>query len=108
MTVLAERSARQRSWQLPWNVTLTASPRGFGNLKSSCSWWRMSWRRRESAVSALAQDAVSAIDVALGELSERQRQIGRLKRALQLGRGLTDEVTGIEQKSSQFRRALMK
>ena len=49
-----------------------------------------------TAVSALAQDAVSAIDVALGELSERQRQIGRLKRALQLGRGLTDEVTGIE------------
>jgi hypothetical protein len=48
------------------------------------------------AVSALAQDAVSAIDVALGELSERQRQIGRLKTALELGQELTNKVAAIE------------
>jgi hypothetical protein len=49
-----------------------------------------------NAVAALAQDAVSAIDVALGELSERQRQIGRLKTALELGQELTNKVATIE------------
>jgi hypothetical protein len=47
-------------------------------------------------VSALAQDTVSAIDVAFGELSERQRQVGRLKGALELGRELTNRIAAIE------------
>jgi DNA repair exonuclease SbcCD ATPase subunit len=49
-----------------------------------------------SAVSALVQDEVSAIDVALGEHSERQRQIGRLRGALELGRDLTARISAIE------------
>jgi hypothetical protein len=48
------------------------------------------------AVAALAQESVSAIDVALGELSERQRQIGRLRGALELGQALTKQVVDIE------------
>ena len=48
------------------------------------------------AVSSLAQESVSAIDVALGELSERQRQIGRLSSALDLGRALTKQIADIE------------
>jgi hypothetical protein len=49
-----------------------------------------------TAVSALTQEDVSAIDMALGELNERQRQIGRLKAALELGRQLTEKVSSIE------------
>jgi hypothetical protein len=49
-----------------------------------------------NAVSALAQEEVSAIDVALGELSERQRQIGRLKQALGLGQQLTEKIAQLE------------
>jgi hypothetical protein len=49
-----------------------------------------------NAVSALVQDDVSTIDMALGELSERQRQIGRLKKALELGRQLTERIAAIE------------
>ena len=49
-----------------------------------------------SSVAPLAQEAVSAIDVAMGELNERQRQIGRLGGALELGRGLTKKVADIE------------
>jgi hypothetical protein len=48
------------------------------------------------AVSALIQEEISAIDVALGELSERQRQIGRVSAALQLGKGLTDRIAALE------------
>jgi hypothetical protein len=49
-----------------------------------------------TAVSALVQESVSAIDVALGELSERQRQVGRLSGALELGRTLTKKITDME------------
>jgi hypothetical protein len=48
------------------------------------------------AVSSLAQESVSAIDVALGELNERQRQIGRLSGALELGQALTKQISDIE------------
>jgi len=48
------------------------------------------------AVSALVQDEVSAIDMALGEANERQRQIGRISAALQLGAQLTNDIAAIE------------
>jgi len=48
------------------------------------------------AVSALVQDEVSVIDMALGELNERQRQLGRISAALELGRELTDRIAAIE------------
>jgi hypothetical protein len=49
-----------------------------------------------TAVSALAQDSISAIDMALGELNERQRQIGRLGSALELGQALTKQIADLE------------
>jgi predicted nucleic acid-binding Zn-ribbon protein len=48
------------------------------------------------AVGALIQDEVSAIDMALGELNERQRQLGRISAALELGQELTDRIAAIE------------
>lgn len=48
------------------------------------------------AVSALVQDDVSAIDVALGAASERQRQIGRIAVALGLGDELTKRIGEFE------------
>lgn len=49
------------------------------------------------AVAALVQEEVSAIDMALGELNERQRQLGRISAALGVGRQLTDRIAAIEQ-----------
>ena len=49
------------------------------------------------AVSALAQAEVSAIDRALGEISERQRQLGRLSAALETGNVLTKRIREIEE-----------
>lgn len=48
------------------------------------------------AVAGLIQEEVSAIDMALGELNERQRQLGRISSALELGRDLTDRIAAIE------------
>lgn len=48
------------------------------------------------AVSAFVQEEVSAIDMALGELNERQRQVGRISGALELGQELTDRIAEIE------------
>lgn len=48
------------------------------------------------AVAALVQDEVSAIDMALGELNERQRQLARISAALELGSELTKRVAAIE------------
>jgi hypothetical protein len=48
------------------------------------------------AVGALIQEEVSAIDMALGELNERQRQLGRISAALELGRELTNRIADIE------------
>lgn len=48
------------------------------------------------AVAGLVQDEISAIDVALGELNERQRQLGRISAALGVGQELTDRIVAIE------------
>jgi hypothetical protein len=48
------------------------------------------------AVAALAQDDVSAIDMALGAASERQRQIHRISGALELGDELTGKIAALE------------
>jgi hypothetical protein len=49
------------------------------------------------AVAALVQEEVGAIDMALGELNERQRQLGRISAALGVGRQITDRIAAIEQ-----------
>ncbi|MFC1836263.1 hypothetical protein ACFL2Q_16345 [Thermodesulfobacteriota bacterium] len=48
------------------------------------------------AVAALVQEDVSAIDMALGELNERQRHLGRISAALDLGQELTERILAIE------------
>lgn len=48
------------------------------------------------AVSALVQEDVSALDVALGEASERQRQITRLSSAVAVGAEIVERVREIE------------
>ena len=48
------------------------------------------------AVAAVAQADVSAIDVALGKVAERQRQMGRVAAALELGKSLTEQVKNLE------------
>lgn len=48
------------------------------------------------AVAALAQDEVSAIDMALGAANERQRQIGRISGALDFGDELTGNIAALE------------
>ena len=47
-------------------------------------------------IGAFAQEEISAIDVALGEASERQRQIGRVLNALELGHELTNRIKTVE------------
>ena len=48
------------------------------------------------AVAALVQDEVSAIDMALGQASERERQIGRIAAALEVGADLTKRISKLE------------
>jgi hypothetical protein len=48
------------------------------------------------AVAALVQGEISAIDMALGELNERQREVGRISIALGVGQELTDRIAAIE------------
>ncbi|MBC7949013.1 MAG: hypothetical protein H7Y42_14100 [Chitinophagaceae bacterium] len=48
------------------------------------------------AVSALIQEEVSAIDMTLGELSERQRQVTRISSALEIGQELNKRIVTIE------------
>ena len=48
------------------------------------------------AVSALVSEELSAIDMAMGELNERQRQVARLKSALELGEQLTVQIGELE------------
>lgn len=48
------------------------------------------------AVSALIQEEISAIDMAIGELNERQRHLGRISAVLELGQQLTDRIVAIE------------
>lgn len=51
-----------------------------------------------AAVAALIQENISGIDVELGKLSERQRQIARLKAALKSGEELQAQVDAINAK----------
>jgi len=48
------------------------------------------------AVAALTQEDISAIDMELGELNEKQRQIGRISAALGMEQDLTDRIATIE------------
>lgn len=44
------------------------------------------------AISTFVQEEVSALDVALGELNERRRQLGRIAAALQIGQELEERI----------------
>jgi hypothetical protein len=48
------------------------------------------------AVAAIAQPGISEIDMALGQASERQRQLERVSGALELETGLTDRILALE------------
>jgi hypothetical protein len=48
------------------------------------------------AVAAFVQEEVSAIDMVLGELNERQKHLGRISTALESGQRLTERITEIE------------
>ena len=48
------------------------------------------------AISALVQEDLSAIDMELGELNERQRQVRRLRNAVELGDQLNDQIGELE------------
>jgi len=65
-----------------------------------------------NAVSSLIHEQLSAIDMALGELNERQRQLGRLKRAVASGTELgakirekEKEIEPLEAKINELARA---
>jgi hypothetical protein len=49
-----------------------------------------------AAVSSLVSEQVSTVDMELGELNERQRQLGRLKGAVELGLQLGAQINSIE------------
>lgn len=48
------------------------------------------------AVAAIAQAGISEIDMALGQVSERYRQLARVSAALELETGLTDRILALE------------
>ncbi|CAM3737866.1 hypothetical protein [Bordetella tumulicola] len=48
------------------------------------------------AVSALVSEELTAIDMAMGELNERQRQVKRLTGAVELGEQLTGQIEAME------------
>lgn len=48
------------------------------------------------AVAALIQEEVSAIDMALGQASERERQLARIEAALDVGTDLTKQIATLE------------
>jgi hypothetical protein len=58
------------------------------------------------AVSALVREEVSAIDMAMGELNERQRQVSRLKGALELGHQMTAQIEALESEIEPLQRAV--
>ncbi|MGQ0682745.1 hypothetical protein [Bradyrhizobium sp.] len=51
-----------------------------------------------AAVSAIVSEQVSATDMELGELNERQRQLGRLRGAVELGLNLGQEISELEKR----------
>jgi hypothetical protein len=56
-----------------------------------------------TAVSALVRDDVSALDMGLGEASERQRQLSRISSAFEVGTDLAGQVTAIEREVQLLR-----
>lgn len=56
------------------------------------------------AVAALAQEEISSIDVALGQASERERQIRRISAALDVGTDLTKRVDELEKQIEPLQR----
>jgi transcriptional regulator with XRE-family HTH domain len=58
------------------------------------------------AVSAFVQSEVSAIDMMLGQLNERQRQLGRLHGALGIGTELTSQIREIEKEIEPLQEAV--
>jgi hypothetical protein len=56
------------------------------------------------AVAAFAQDEVSAVDVALGQADERERQLKRLAGALEIGTDLTARIAELEKKIEPLQR----
>jgi hypothetical protein len=58
------------------------------------------------AISALVEEELSAIDMEMGELNERQRQVIRLKHALELGSQLSDQISKLEQRIEPLQRTV--
>lgn len=58
------------------------------------------------AVSALIQEEVSTIDMGIGVLNERQRHLGRISAALELGQQLTDRISAIEREIEPLQDAI--
>lgn len=56
------------------------------------------------AVAALVQEEISSIDVALGQMSERERQIGRISAALDIGADLAARVDELEKQIAPLQR----
>ncbi len=59
-----------------------------------------------NAVSAFVQSEVSAIDMRLGQLNERQRQLGRLHGALQIGTKFTSLIRATEREIEPLQEAV--
>lgn len=49
-----------------------------------------------TVVSALVHDGLTALDMALGQIDERYRQLGRVDAALEVGEGLTDRIANLQ------------
>lgn len=57
-------------------------------------------------VAPLVQEGVSSLDMVLGELSERQRQLSRVASALELGSRLGDQIVALEQEIEPLQEAV--
>lgn len=58
------------------------------------------------AVSAVSQEEISAIDVKLGEAIERERQLGRVGAAVDLGKGLDAKIEALEKKIAPLKKSV--
>jgi hypothetical protein len=58
------------------------------------------------AVSAVSQEEISAIDVKLGEAIERERQLGRVGAAVDLGKGLDVKIEALEEKITPLKKSV--
>ncbi len=57
-------------------------------------------------ISALVQDNISSIDMELGELNERQRQLDRISSSLNLGQELTKRISALEHEIEPLQTAI--